>query len=101
MRKRPSIASVPTFETPHHIRHFFTPRPSFTPHPSYFDGLEAAPSAPSDVNVARGVARDVSRGTECVDSLELLIINMIAKDEHVTLTEMAEVAKVSTKTIER
>ena len=26
---------------------------------------------------------------------------MIAKDEHVTRTEMAEVAKVSTKTIER
>lgn len=97
MRKRPSIASVPTFETPHHIRHFFTPRPSFTPHPSDFDGLEAAPSAPSDVNVARNVAR----GTECVDSLELLIINMIAEDEHVTRTEMAEVAKVSTKTIER
>lgn len=97
MRKRPSIASVPTFETMH--------ASFFTPHPSDFDGLEAAPSAPSDVNVARnvarGVARDVSCGTECVDSLELLIINMIAKDEHVTLTEMAEVAKVSTKTIER
>ena len=80
-------------------------RHSLPPHPSDFDGLEAAPSAPSDVNVARnvarGVARDVSRGTECVDSLELLIINMIAKDEHVTRTEMAEVAKVSTKTIER
>lgn len=91
------IASVPTFETIH---------PSFfTPHPSDFDGLETAPSSPSDVNVARdvarGVARDVSRGTECMDSLELLIINMIAKDEHVTRTEMAEVAKVSTKTIER
>ena len=89
MRKRPSIASVPTFETMH--------ASFFTPHPSDFDGLEAASSALSDVNVAR----DVSRGTECVDSLELLIINMIAKDEHVTLTEMAEVAKVSTKTIER
>ena len=89
MRKRPSIASVPTFETMH--------ASFFTPHPSDFDGLEAAPSAPSDVNVAR----DVSRGAECVDSLELLIINMIAKDEHVTRTEMAEVAKVSTKTIER
>ena len=74
MRKRPSIvsvylvsvshqciASVPTFETPHHIRHFFTPRPSFTPHPSVFDGLETAPSAPSGVNVARNVARGVSR----------------------------------------
>lgn len=110
MRKRPSIASVylvsvshqciasvPTFETIH---------PSFfTPHPSDFDGLETAPSAPSDVNVARdvarNVARDVSRGAEGVDSLELLIINMIAKDEHVTRTEMAEVAKVSTKTIGR
>ena len=68
-----------------------------TQHPSVFGGLETAPSAPSGVNVARGVAR----GTECVDSLELLIINMIAKDEHVTRTEMAEVAKVSTKTIER
>ena len=93
MRKRPSIASVPTFETMH--------ASFFTPHPSDFDGLEAAPSAPSDVNVARDVARDVARGVECVDSLELLIINMIAKDEHVTRTEMAEVAKVSTKTIER
>ena len=53
---------MPTFETPHHIRHFFTPRPSFTPHPSVFDGLETAPSAPSGVNVARNVARDVARG---------------------------------------
>ncbi len=66
MRKRPSIASeylvsvshqciasVPTFENIH---------PSFfTPHPSDFDGLETAPSAPSGVNVARGVARDVGR----------------------------------------
>ncbi len=34
---------------------------SFTPHPSVFDGLETAPSAPSGVNVARGVARDVGR----------------------------------------
>ena len=34
---------------------------SFTPHPSVFDGLETAPSAPSDVNVARDVARDVGR----------------------------------------
>lgn len=34
---------------------------SFTPHPSDFDGLETAPSAPSGVNVARGVARDVAR----------------------------------------
>lgn len=34
---------------------------SFTPHPSDFDGLEAAPSAPSGINVARGVARDVAR----------------------------------------
>lgn len=72
MRKRPSIASVylvrvscpciasvPTFETIHPS--FFTPRPSFTPHPSDFDGLETAPSAPSGVNVARDVARDVGR----------------------------------------
>ena len=35
---------------------------SFAPHPSVFDGLETAPSAPSGVNVARGVARDVVRG---------------------------------------
>lgn len=55
------IASVPTFETPHHIRHFLTPRPSFTPHPSVFGGLETAPSAPSGVNVARDVARGVGR----------------------------------------
>ena len=34
---------------------------SFTPHPSDFDGLETAPSAPSGVNVVRGVARNVSR----------------------------------------
>ena len=33
-----------------------------TQHPSDFDGLETAPSAPSGVNVARGVARDVARG---------------------------------------
>ncbi len=50
---RPCIASVPTFEIP---------RPSFTPHPSDFDGLEAAPSAPSGVNVARDVVRKVVRG---------------------------------------
>lgn len=76
MRKRPSIASVylvsvshqciasvPTFETPHHIRHFFTLHSSFfTPHPSDFDGLETAPSASSDVNVARNVVRNVARG---------------------------------------
>lgn len=66
MRKRPSIASVylvcvshqciasvPTFETMH---------PSFfTPHPSDFDGLETAPSAPSGINVVRGVVRGVAR----------------------------------------
>ena len=46
--------------TPHPS--FFTPRPSFTPHPSVFGGLETAPSAPSGVNVARNVARDVARG---------------------------------------
>lgn len=53
MRKRPSIASVPTFEIPHPS--------SFTPHSSVFGGLETAPSAPSGVNVARNVSRDVSR----------------------------------------
>lgn len=66
MRKRPSIASVylvsvshlciasvPTFETIH---------PSFfTPKPSDFGGLETAPSAPSGINVVRGVARNVAR----------------------------------------
>ena len=35
---------------------------SFTPNPSDFDGLETALSAPSGVNVVRGVARGVSRG---------------------------------------
>lgn len=35
---------------------------SFTPHPSDFDGLETAPSAPSSVNVVRNVARNVARG---------------------------------------
>lgn len=40
------IASVPTFETPHS---------------SDFDGLETAPSAPSGINVVRGVARNVVR----------------------------------------
>ena len=35
---------------------------SFTPHPSVFGGLETAPSAPSCVNVVRGVSRNVSRG---------------------------------------
>ena len=35
---------------------------SFTPHPSDFDGLEAASSAPSGVNVARDVVRNVVRG---------------------------------------
>lgn len=45
---------MPTFETIH---------PSFfTPHPSDFDGLETAPSAPSGINVARDVVRGVSRG---------------------------------------
>lgn len=75
MRKRPCIASVylvcvshqciasvPTFKTIHPSS--FTPHPSFffTPHLSDFDGLETAPSAPSGVNVARGVARNVVRG---------------------------------------
>lgn len=75
MRNRPSIASVylvsvshqciasvPTFETPHHIRHFLLYiRHFFTPHLSDFGGLETAPLAPSGVNVARGVARGVAR----------------------------------------
>lgn len=40
----------------------FTPHPSFfAPHPSVFGGLETAPSAPSGVNGARGVARNVAR----------------------------------------
>lgn len=34
---------------------------SFTPNPSDFDGLETAPSAPSGVNVVRGVSRNVVR----------------------------------------
>ena len=47
--------------TPHPS--FFTLHSSFfTPHPSVFDGLETALSAPSGVNVVRGVARDVARG---------------------------------------
>lgn len=54
MHKRPCIEFVPTFETPHPS--------SFTPHPSDFDGLETAPSAPSGINVVRGVARNVARG---------------------------------------
>lgn len=46
--------------TPHPS--FFAPHPSFfAPHPSVFGGLETAPSAPSGVNVVRGVARGVSR----------------------------------------
>ena len=32
-----------------------------TPHPSDFDGLETAPSAPSGINVVRNVVRDVVR----------------------------------------
>lgn len=47
--------------TPHPS--FFAPHPSFfAPHPSVFGGLETAPSAPSGVNVVRGVARNVARG---------------------------------------
>ncbi len=45
---------MPTFETIHSS--FFTPKPSD------FDGLETAPSAPSGINVVRGVARNVARG---------------------------------------
>ncbi len=70
MRKRPSIASVylvsvsrqciaSVYRVRANIRDFKSV--SFTPHPSDFDGLEAAPSAPSGVNVARNVARDVAR----------------------------------------
>ena len=44
---------MPTFETIH---------PSFfTPHPADFDGLETALSAPSGINVVRGVVRNVVR----------------------------------------
>lgn len=54
---RQCIASV--YRVSANIRDFKSV--SFTPHPSVFDGLETAPSAPSGVNVARGVARDVGR----------------------------------------
>ena len=71
MRKRPSIASVylvsvsrqciaSVYRVRANIRDFKSV--SFTPHPSDFDGLEAAPSAPSGVNVARDVVRKVVRG---------------------------------------
>lgn len=71
MRKRPSIASVylvsvscqciaSVYRVRANIRDFKSV--SFTPHPSDFDGLETAPSAPSGVNVARNVARGVSCG---------------------------------------
>lgn len=66
MRKRPSVASVYRVSVSHqcnsvraNIRDFKSV--SFTPHPSDFDGLETAPSAPSGVNVARNVVRGVSR----------------------------------------
>lgn len=67
MRKRPSIASVYLVSISHQciasVPTFETSNPSFfTPHPSDFGGLETAPSAPSGVNVVRGVARTVSRG---------------------------------------
>ena len=71
MRNRPSIASEYRVSVSHqciasvysvraNIRDFKSV--SFTPHPSVFDGLETAPSAPSGVNVARNVARGVSCG---------------------------------------
>lgn len=85
MRKRPSIASVylvrvscPCIASVYRVRANIRDHTSvilystfvlystsvifFTPHPSDFDGLETAPSAPSGINVARGVARDVARG---------------------------------------
>lgn len=67
MRKRPSIASVYLVSVSHQciasVPTFETSNPSFfAPHPSVFGGLETAPSAPSGVNVARGVSRNVSRG---------------------------------------
>ena len=66
MRKRPSIASVYLVSVSHQciasVPTFETSNPSFfTPHPSDFDGLETAPSAPSGINVVRGVARNVVR----------------------------------------
>lgn len=66
MRNRPSIASVYLVSVSHQciasVPTFETPNPSFfTPHPSDFDGLETAPSAPSGINVVRGVSRGVSR----------------------------------------
>lgn len=66
MRNRPSIASVYLVSVSHQciasVPTFETPNPSFfTPYPSDFDGLETAPSAPSGINVVRGVSRDVSR----------------------------------------
>ena len=66
MRKRPSIASVYLVSVSHRciasVPTFATIHPSFfTPHPSDFGELEAAPSAPSGVNVARDVARGVGR----------------------------------------
>ena len=67
MRKRPSIASVYLVSVSHRciasVPTFATIHPSFfTPHPSDFGELEAAPSAPSGVNVARDVVRKVVRG---------------------------------------
>lgn len=53
----PCIASV--YRVRANIRDFKSV--SFTPHPSDFDGLETAPSAPSGINVARNVARGVAR----------------------------------------
>lgn len=57
MRKRPSIASE--YRVRANIRDHTSV--SFTPHPSDFDGLKTAPSAPSGINVARNVARGVAR----------------------------------------
>lgn len=53
----PCIASV--YRVRANIRDFKSV--SFTPHPSDFDGLETAPSAPSGINVVRGVVRGVAR----------------------------------------
>ena len=70
MRKRPSIASVylvrvscPCILSVYRVRANIRDHTSvsFTPHPSDFDGLKTASSAPSGINVARDVSRGVVR----------------------------------------